>query len=146
MKITIKIDLQVIRVIFTSEGYFVNSAVKKGMIPFNWDTGPYGNNTMGIFDRNTGTVVDHGLLEAIMMDAGKITSINSETNLNIPDEYRLDQNYPNPFNPETTISYSFAKEGSVSLEVFDLLDRKEASSSSEWFKTGTLFSNPPVPV
>jgi len=51
--------------------YFVKSAVNKGIIPFNWDTGPYGNNTMGIFDRNTGAVVDQGLLDAIMQGAGK---------------------------------------------------------------------------
>ena len=86
--------------------YFVKSAVNKGIIPFNWDTGPYGNNTMGIFDRNTGAVVDKGLLDAIMIGAGKITSIQDETNLTIPNETRLEQNYPNPFNPTTIIRYS----------------------------------------
>jgi endoglucanase len=107
--------------------YFVKSAVAKGMIPFNWDTGPYGNNTMGIFDRNTGAVVDTGQLKAIMEGAGKITSVNEETNLNIQNEFRLAQNYPNPFNPETTISYSLAEAGRITLEVFDLLGRKEAA-------------------
>jgi endoglucanase len=107
--------------------YFVKSAVAKGMIPFNWDTGPYGNNTMGIFDRNTGAVVDTGQLKAIMKGAGKITSVNEETNLNIQNEFRLAQNYPNPFNPETTISYSLAEAGRITLEVFDLLGRKEAA-------------------
>ncbi|OGV09834.1 MAG: dihydroxy-acid dehydratase, partial [Ignavibacteria bacterium RIFOXYB2_FULL_36_7] len=63
--------------------YFVESAVNKGIIPFNWDTGPYGNNTSGIFDRNTGAVVDQGLLDAIMQAAGKgnTTSIIDKTNL-----------------------------------------------------------------
>src|SRR3989339_1369150 len=84
--------------------YFVESAVNKGIIPFNWDTGPYGNNTSGIFDRNTGAVVDQGLLDAIMQAAGKgnTTSIIDKTNLNIPDKAQLEQNYPNPFNPSTT--------------------------------------------
>jgi flagellar hook assembly protein FlgD len=31
------------------------------------------------------------------------------------------QNYPNPFRDETTIEFSIAEEGDVSLEVFDVL-------------------------
>ena len=46
---------------------------------------------------------------------------SDEINLNMPNEFRLEQNYPNPFNPETTIEYSLAKSGRVTLEVFDLL-------------------------
>jgi endoglucanase len=106
--------------------YFVESAVNKGIIPFNWDTGPYGNNTMGIFDRNTGAVVDKGLLDAIMQGAGKrnTTYKSDEINLDIPNEFRLDQNYPNPFNPTTKITYSLAEPGPVKLEVYDLLGRE----------------------
>ena len=103
--------------------YFVESAVNKGIIPFNWDTGPYGNNTSGIFDRNTGAVVDQGLLDAIMQAAGKgnTTSIIDKTNLNIPDKAQLEQNYPNPFNPATKIRYSLSKAGLVTLKVYDLM-------------------------
>ncbi len=42
----------------------------------------------------------------------------------IPKEFTLMHNYPNPFNPTTTISYELAKEGYVSLKVYDALGRE----------------------
>jgi hypothetical protein len=113
--------------------YFVESAVNKGIIPFNWDTGPYGNNTMGIFDRNTGAVVDQGLLDSIMRGAGKgnTTSTSDETNLTLPNEFRLEQNYPNPFNPSTVIGYQLPASGFVSLKVFDVLGKEVGTLVNE---------------
>ena len=106
--------------------YFVESAVNKGIIPFNWDTGPYGNNTMGIFDRNTGSVVDQELLEAIMQGAGKTSTTNilDKTGLSLPNEIRLGQNYPNPFNPTTLIDYQLSTSAFVLLKVFDARGRE----------------------
>jgi hypothetical protein len=57
----------------------------------------------------------------------------------IPKEYALLQNYPNPFNPSTVIRYQIAKEGNVTLKIYDMLgkeiktlvnERKEAGSYS----------------
>ncbi|MBN1154391.1 cellulase family glycosylhydrolase, partial [candidate division KSB1 bacterium] len=106
--------------------YLVESAVDKGIITFNWDTGPYGNNTMGIFDRNTGSIVDQGLLDAIMQGAGKtsITDVFDEANVGIPKETRLAQNYPNPFNPTTLIDYRLTASTFVVLKVFDTRGRE----------------------
>lgn len=41
-----------------------------------------------------------------------------------PLTYQLHQNYPNPFNPETAISYSLAKNSTVTLTVFNVMGQK----------------------
>ena len=40
-----------------------------------------------------------------------------------PTAFSLSQNYPNPFNPTTTIEYTIARKGMVTLTVYDLLGR-----------------------
>jgi hypothetical protein len=42
-------------------------------------------------------------------------------------EFNLEQNYPNPFNPSTSINYTLAEAGDVSLRVFDVLGREVAT-------------------
>jgi hypothetical protein len=42
----------------------------------------------------------------------------------LPQSLTLNQNYPNPFNPTTTITFSLAQAGEVSLEVFNMLGQK----------------------
>jgi hypothetical protein len=44
----------------------------------------------------------------------------------IPTEFKLNTPYPNPFNPETKLTYSLAKDGQVSLIVFDVQGREVA--------------------
>jgi hypothetical protein len=41
-----------------------------------------------------------------------------------PEDFKLEQNYPNPFNPVTKISYSIAKQGLVTLKIYDMLGRE----------------------
>ncbi len=48
-----------------------------------------------------------------------------------PGTFALYGNYPNPFNPSTTISYSIARPGFVSLKVYDMLGREVATLLSD---------------
>jgi glucuronoarabinoxylan endo-1,4-beta-xylanase len=54
-----------------------------------------------------------------------------------PASFSLEQNYPNPFNPSTTLRFQVPKTGFVSLKVFDLLGREEASLVDEQLQGGT---------
>jgi hypothetical protein len=58
-----------------------------------------------------------------------ISSIEEEPTQ--PIAYELRQNYPNPFNPLTTIEYSIAEPGYVSLMVYDILGRTVVSLVSK---------------
>jgi hypothetical protein len=44
----------------------------------------------------------------------------------VPAGFALAQNYPNPFNPSTRISYTVARTGRVTLEIFNLLGQPVA--------------------
>lgn len=55
------------------------------------------------------------------------------------DKFELLQNYPNPFNPTTNIKYSIAKNGFVTLKVFDVLGKEVTTLVSE-YQTGGVYS------
>ena len=50
--------------------------------------------------------------------------------------YTLAQNYPNPFNPTTDIKFTVAKEGFVTLKVYDLLGKEVATLVNQQMTTG----------
>ncbi len=54
-----------------------------------------------------------------------------------PLEFALHQNYPDPFSLSTTISYSIAKESSVTLVVYDVFGREIASLVQQAQSAGT---------
>jgi hypothetical protein len=55
----------------------------------------------------------------------------------IPSGFALLQNYPNPFNPSTRITYQVAREGFVSIKVFNLVGQEVATLVSESKSPGT---------
>jgi hypothetical protein len=59
----------------------------------------------------------------------------------VPQSFTLDQNYPNPFNPSTTIQYSVAEQGHVSLKVYNVLGIEVASLVNEQKTAGTFSVN-----
>ncbi|MEQ9265111.1 MAG: T9SS type A sorting domain-containing protein [Balneolaceae bacterium] len=58
------------------------------------------------------------------------TAVSNEPD-NTPLSFGLEQNYPNPFNPSTTINYTIAKSGQVSLSVYNLMGQKVAELVNE---------------
>ena len=59
-----------------------------------------------------------------------------ETDLT-PATYSLSQNYPNPFNPATTIKFQVAKDGFVSLKVYDILGNEVETLVNEYINRGS---------
>ncbi|MCX6151868.1 MAG: choice-of-anchor A family protein [Ignavibacteriales bacterium] len=58
--------------------------------------------------------------------SGKVfKSVNGTTSVDknneLPSEFKLSQNYPNPFNPSTTIEFSIAMRGQVTLSIYNML-------------------------
>jgi len=72
---------------------------------------------------------DNGISHSLISNASAwsnneinyITLSYSESSL--PNQYNLIKNYPNPFNPSTTISFSLAQGGDVTLNIYDISGR-----------------------
>jgi len=56
------------------------------------------------------TVVEYNFIATALKDTDATTVLS---------QYQLHTNYPNPFNPSTTISFDVAREGRVSIEVYN---------------------------
>lgn len=54
-----------------------------------------------------------------------LDAVNEQTA--VPLKFALSQNYPNPFNPTTSIDYSIAVPGFVTLKVYDILGQEVSS-------------------
>jgi hypothetical protein len=64
------------------------------------------------------------------------TDVAQEITGSQPASFELAQNYPNPFNPSTTIRYTLASSGPVSLKVYNLLGQEIATLANGFQKAG----------
>jgi flagellar capping protein FliD len=64
------------------------------------------------------------------------TNVAQEITASQPSSFELAQNYPNPFNPSTTIRYTLASSGPVSLKVYNLLGQEIATLANGFQKAG----------
>ncbi|TFG96881.1 MAG: T9SS type A sorting domain-containing protein, partial [Calditrichales bacterium] len=53
-----------------------------------------------------------------------------------PADFQLLGNYPNPFNPTTTVAYTLAGNGHVTLHIYDMLGRYVTRLVDEWQTAG----------
>ena len=67
---------------------------------------------------------------------GNIPRYADEEYAIIPDKTELHQNYPNPFNMSTEISFSLARSGQVTIDIYDLLGRKIVGLIDREFEPG----------
>ena len=133
-----------------------NANVKNGSVVLNWKTATETNNKGFEIQRRNGTsefqnisfVNGHGTstephsysfvdskisggnyvyrLKQVDFDGKESNSKEVNVSVNIPLEFGLGQNYPNPFNPTTEINYTVAKDGFVTLTVFNELGQEVA--------------------
>jgi len=91
--------------------YFVKSAMSKGIITYCWDT------PGGLFDRSNATVIDHGVLNAIMQGVKDAT-----TGITLLNDDAIDL-YPNPF--KSTITLKVNHPDNINrITVFDMMGHR----------------------
>lgn len=128
-------------------GVFSNSVVQAA--PFNFTNGT--GFTVGGYSTSAGLeglmdefrfykrALDSSEIAATWnVNLGNITAI-TPVSTQIPETYSLSQNYPNPFNPVTKINFEIAKQGLVTLKVFDMLGR-QVSELINGFKPAGQYS------
>ncbi len=71
----------------------------------------------------------------ITLNKGKATNLDERSE--IPEAFTLEQNYPNPFNPTTSIQYSVAEAGAVSLTIYNVMGQKVETLVSGTKAAGT---------
>ena len=92
----------------------------------------------------TGASLDLGIALAQTQVTLQANTLVSPGNLSsvidrgtIPRKSSLEQNYPNPFNPSTTINFSLAKSGQVTMSVYDVLGRQVSVLVNEKREAGS---------
>lgn len=91
-------------------------------------------------DGKTAYLVQFNVSDLPLLQRYVTTSLPSDVkreNSAVVENYSLSQNYPNPFNPSTEIKFSIAKDGFVSLKVFDILGKEVATLANGQMTKGS---------
>ena len=70
-------------------------------------------------------------------DGGIITSGGTAVESDAPAAFSVAQNSPNPFNPSTTINFSLARDGQVTVDVFNIAGQKVDTLVNDFMTTGS---------
>ncbi|MFC1485910.1 T9SS type A sorting domain-containing protein [Candidatus Latescibacterota bacterium] len=70
-------------------------------------------------------------------DSGIITSEPVAVEDDAPAAFSVAQNSPNPFNPSTTISFSLARDGQVTVDVYNIAGQKVDTLVNDFMTTGS---------
>ena len=85
---------------------------------------------------NSITVASSNVYSYYALTSSAATVVENQA-IDIPMGFSLEQNYPNPFNPATTISFSVAQRGFVSLKIYNSLGVQVTTLLSEQLEPGT---------
>ncbi len=79
-------------------------------------------------------------VEEVRTIGGELTTTQTgiaEADSRLPHDYALQQNYPNPFNPATTIRFSVADKGLVTLALYNLRGELAATIVAKEYAPGS---------
>ncbi len=124
------LELKVKRTLFGVEG-------KKLNFEFKWSDNSENDGNIMDFYVN-GDAAPDGRFNYIY-NSNNITGVSENTKSS--QNFSLSQNYPNPFNPMTTIKYRIAKEGFITLKVFNMLGQKVVTLVNQDQKPGNYSIN-----
>jgi endoglucanase len=116
--------------------YVTNASVRHGMIPIYWDNGWNGDNGLALFNRNTGTIVDQGAVDALMQGISTGTPIAEDQKPENNKVIEFITASPNPVSGSTEIRLSLNKGTRVDIYVFNILGQKVATFNDLDFRQG----------
>jgi hypothetical protein len=80
---------------------------------------------------------DYNLRSTFYVAAHTFTPTGVSEEASKPSTFTLEQNYPNPFNPSTTIQYSVANAGPVTLKVYNMIGQEVATLVNQTVTAGS---------
>ncbi|MCB0747016.1 MAG: cellulase family glycosylhydrolase [Ignavibacteriae bacterium] len=116
--------------------YIANAAIRFGMIPIYWDDGYSGVNGMALFNRNNGSVVDKGAIDAIKRGVDLSTSVKEKESTEINAEVEYITALPNPVSSSTKIQFYLKDNSDLNVYVYNVLGQEVASFKNLNFNEG----------